>query len=208
MDHGRVSIRYRFDPDRVIPVPFDLGDAHADAWASETATAYAERQNLTPDESERVSRLLADVAATTEDGRAGALIYLPEPGIAGAVTVSYTDRALRREEQADFLWPRSAVQRPVHETIQSTLGEGVSTTVLELRGETRYATKRWLFVSRTGAVGVMLGPVPAYVLVFLEPVAQTLLADLRVDGFAPDTDGETPGALAAAFARTVEGWQV
>lgn len=209
-----MNVRYRYDANRVIPVPQGMADDDAGRiWAARAAQTYAEHVLAEVDLDEvavgRVSQLAADLVRASADGRSAALLFLPEPQIAAPLTISFSPDRPSRDEQEDFLWPRTCLLRPVHGEID-TLELGAGTTVaLVQRVEGRtFAERRWLFLGDRGSVAVVLGPVPVPLLSMVEPVTDVIIESLSVDDYVADPDGLGATQIAAAFARDEERWPV
>ncbi len=209
-----MNVRYRYDTNRVIPIPSGMDDdGTGRAWARTAAAEYAAhiRDEIALDETavSRIENLVADLVRASRDGRSAALFFLPEPQIAAPFTVMYSPDRPSRDEQEDFLWPRSCLLRPVHEMISAGgLGAGSSVAIVQRVQERTFAERRWLFLGERGAVAVTLGPVPVPILSLVDPLTETIIDTLSVDEYVPEAGGDGAKQIADAFERDEERWAV
>ncbi len=203
-----MSVHYRFDQDRVIPIPFGLSETGTvERWAADAAAGYARRLDLDDLVRQRLVGLLSDVAGHTLDGRGAALIFLPEPGIAAPLNVFSFSEQLDATQQSEFLRPRDSRLRSRPEFVSAeSLGRGVTCATIERRGDIDFGVRRWLFTGLGRTVGVTLGPVIPYGLAFVEAVAVEVVRTLSVSDFTADPAHTSASVLHGAIAPVWEEW--
>ncbi|MGF3057536.1 hypothetical protein [Microbacterium sp. YY-01] len=217
-----MSIRFRFDEDRVIPVPDGLStQQQQDDWREQAASDFLARwadtkRTVHPHLVEHLDGVLAGAVERARDGRSVAVVLDPEQGFAGQLNILYTPDAVADPVVNDFLAPaRSRVYPNPHLVDSEGLGAGVSTTSIqpgEGDGEGEGAAKdagfrRWFFPGENGSVAAFLGPVNPYTLAFLQEPAHELLVTTTIDGFTAASGTKTVQELVERLTHRMEEWQ-